>query len=290
MSIILSCYTLISENFEMPTINKKKNFTLELMNQISTLKTPPPSKKKSKSKSKKNKKKGTLKKKKAAKVKGFAAANSQSNNNSNIQARIGDKTRSARSKQDLGVITDFDNKKKVWITNMGRELYPSKQDKSWEIVYYRIYVLSLRPKPIRRRKYLPEGWPFNTSPSIVDRTNNSFTDATSNGTNENNVDLRNRRSNELESTEINNNHSNNNGYHSEGDYDDRKLYMCVVSAPSPELARQFILDNNLFGIEDIDKDGKPFQNSIWLDEYLSSCKDVGESFHQESMLLCINRY
>ena len=289
MSIILSCYTLISEKIEMPTINKKKNFTLALMNQISTLKTPPPSKKKSKSKSKKNKKKGTLKKN-PARVKGFASANSQNNDNSNMQARIGDKTRSARSFQDLGLITDFDNRKKVWITNMGRELYPSKQDKSWEIVYYRIYVLSLRPKPIRRRKYLPEGWPFNTSPSIVDRSNNSFTDATSNGTNQNNVDLRDRRSYELESTEINNNYSNNNGYHSEGDYDDRKLYMCVVSAPTPEIARQFIIDNDLFGIEDLDEDGKPYENSIWLDEYLSSCKDVGESFHQKLLLLCINRY
>ena len=272
-------YTLIN-NICMPAI-KKKNFTLELMNQISSLKTPPPSK--TKGKSKKNKKKASQKSKKVAKVKGFTYGSNM--DNLNIEARIGDKTRSTRSFDDLGNIIDFNSDKKVWITNMGRELKASKENKSWEIVYYRIYVLSLRPKPIRHRRYLPEGWPFNTSPSNYDERTNSFTDATSSGTNENNVDLMHRNSNELEST-----NRNNNGYYSEDDYDDRKLYMCVVSAPTPEIARQFIIDNNLYGNEDIDENGNPYENSIWLDEYLSSCKDVGESFHQKLMLLCINRY
>ena len=278
-------YRLIN-SISMPAI-KKKNITLELMNQISSLKTPPPSK--TKGKSKKNKKKASQKKsKKVAKVKGVNY--SASMDNLNIEARIGDKTRSTRSFDNLGDIIDFNSDKKVWITNMGRELKVSKENKSWEIVYYRIYVLSLRPKPIRRRRYLPDGWPFNTSPSYNHERTNSLTDATSSGTNENNVDLIDRNSNELESTDRNNYNRNDNRYNSEDDYDDRKLYMCVVSAPTPEIARQFIIDNNLYGVEDIDENGNPYENSIWLDEYLSSCKDVGGSFHQKLMLLCINRY
>ena len=79
---------------------------------------------------------------------------------------------------------------------MGRKLKVSKENKSWEIVYYRIYVLSLRPKPIRRRKY--SRWmTFNTSPIYNNERTNSLTDATSSGTNENNVDLIDRNSNEL---------------------------------------------------------------------------------------------
>lgn len=287
---------------------KKKDITLQLMNEIATLQTPPTSKKsKSKnSKSKKSKlknskskdenkttykkttsKKTTSKKtthnksNKVAKVKGI----SNGKNNLNIQARIGDKTRSVRTFQDLGVIIDYNEDKNVWITNMGRQLYSKKQNKSWEIVYYRIYVLSLRPKPIRRPKYLQKGWPFNNY-SIENDTNNNYTN--SSGTNENNVDLMDRNSNELESTE--NNYNNNNSLNYNNNFDYRKLYMCVVSAPSPELARQFIIDNYLFGIEDFDENYNPYENSIWLNEYLSSCKDVGESFHQTRMLLCINRY
>lgn len=274
----------------------KKNITLHLMNQIAGLKTPKATKNKSKRQKmmaaiKKSKKTKPTKSKKTAKV-GRVKDNNSTYPDEDIvyQARIGDKTRSARSYNELGIITEYDRDKDLWITNTGRKLKPSKQDKSWEIVYYRIYVLSLRPKPTKSRKYLPEGWPFNTS---VNNQNNNNEESSSSGTNENNVDLLNRNSNELESSNNdnnNNNSRNNNSRNNDNDIDDRKLYMCVVSAPNPESARQFILDNDLYGVEDCDENGEPYKNSIWLDEYLSSCKDVGESFHQESMLLCINRY
>ena len=255
----------------LTNIKNKKNITLELMNQISTFKTPPPFKKNKLKKSirSKSKKKTTQKKKnqEIAEVRGFE---------NNFSPREGDKTRSTSSYQDLGLLTKFDRNKNIWITNMGKYLKPRQLNKSWEIVNYRIYVLSLRPKPNRLPRYLPDGWPVNTSSSIFDR----------NETNENNVDLVDRNSNELENTEVNNYTSNNNN----NDYDYRKLYMCVVTAPTHEMARNYILDNYLYGIENLDENGDAYENSIWLKENLSSCKDVGESFHQESKLLCITKY
>ena len=245
----------------------KKNITLELMSTIQNLKTPK-QKKRSKQKNKINTK-NSKKKVKVGKV-----------DNLVVLARIGDKTRSKRTNNELGIIIEYDKNKDIWITNTGRKLYNKKQNKSWEIVYYRIYVLSLRPKPYKRRKYLPEGWPFN-SPAKKNSNNEEFS---SSGTNENNVDLMDRNSNELEST------NNNDSFNNEEDMDYRKLYMCVVSAANPESARQFIIDNDLYGTEDCDENGDAYKNSIWLDEYLSSCKDVGEAFHQENMLLCINKY
>ena len=90
-------------------------------------------------------------------------------------------------------------------------------------------MLSLRPKPYKRRKYLPEGWPFN-SPAKKNSNNEEFS---SSGTNENNVDLMDRNSNELESTN-NNDNSRNNSRNNDNQMIEN--YICVVY-PNPESAR-----------------------------------------------------
>ena len=66
-----------------------------------------------------------------------------------------------------------------------------------------------------------------------------------------------------------------------------KTEMACITAVSPERARQFLVENELNGSEDMDVYGNFFENSIWFEDSLTSAKFVGTSHFQEEMLLCI---
>lgn len=217
-----------------------------------------------KSKKSSTKKKGQTKSKKTSSkgvvVKGMSVETPE--------ARIGDKVRSMANFNDYGEIVGVDEDTGGWLTTTGKILNPRKQDKTWEVVNYNIYVLTLRNKHRNKSHNLPDGWPFNVFQNSNDNSYN-------NETNLENVDLMNQSN--IEESE---NSSNTNSEY-------LKTEMACITAMSPQRAREFLVENELNGSEDRDAYGNFFENSVWFEDSLTSVKYIGTSHFQEEMLLCI---
>ena len=204
-------------------------------------------KEKSKKKSKKGKKSKQGKQGKqsnVAKVKGIDI---------DRLAEINDKVRDKNTLEDLGTIYEEGEDGSTWITTAGVELDKDSEDYDWEVVYFNLYLLSVRTNPSYIPDYLPESWPY------------------------------------LDLDDAENNYSNRNYTNSQLAGADYFLISVVVAAPSLEDAREYLAESDLPGYEDEDEFGNPYEKSVWLDPNLTMIKYLGTSQYQKYMYFCCDK-
>tara|TARA_B100000123_G_C25711264_1_gene420085 strand:- start:422 stop:1225 length:804 start_codon:yes stop_codon:yes gene_type:complete len=69
------------------------------------------------------------------------------------------------------------------------------------------------------------------------------------------------------------------------------LLNVVVSAPSEREARECLIENNISGIEDINKYGNnnSYNYSVWNNPNLTNCQDIGDSIINDTLILNISK-